>query len=55
MRQLSFVAACKEFFGFKPGQTLIQFRDEIQALTPKDRIELAGMFKTIGIEIVSGL
>jgi hypothetical protein len=33
----SFMAACKDFFGFKPGQTLTEFRDEIKELTPADR------------------
>lgn len=55
MKQLSFVAACKDYFGFKPGQTLLQFRDEIAALTTKDRQELSAMFKTVGIEIISGI
>lgn len=55
MKQMSFVAACKEFFGFKPGQSLMQFRDELATLTPKDRHDLAGYFKAVGIEIVSGL
>jgi hypothetical protein len=37
----SFMVACKEFFGFLPNQTLLQFREEIAALTPTDRKEIA--------------
>ena len=37
----SFMVACKEFFGFLPGQTLLQFREEVAALTPADRKEIA--------------
>lgn len=33
----TFMAAVREFFGLKPGQTPIQFGQEIKALTPKDR------------------
>jgi len=36
----TFIAACKDFFGFKPGQTLMEFRDEIKALTPADKDEI---------------
>ena len=28
---LGFAVACKKFFGFKPGQTLQEFSDEIKA------------------------
>ena len=36
----SFIAACKDFFSFKSGQSLMEFRDEIKALTEKDKAEL---------------
>lgn len=45
-KEVGFVAACKEFFGFLPGQTLMTFRDEVQKLTPKDREEIrAGLIQ----------
>ncbi len=37
---ISFISALKDFFGFKPGQTLMEFRDEINALTHKDKLEI---------------
>lgn len=36
----TFMAAAREFFGLKPGQTPIQFGQEIKALTPQDRADL---------------
>jgi hypothetical protein len=51
MQKMSFVKACKEFFGFKPEQKLAQFAEELKALTAKDRAELSGMFPSVGIEI----
>jgi len=38
--ETSFIAACKDFFGMKHAQTLTEFRDEVAALTPKDRAEI---------------
>ncbi len=39
----AFIVACKEYFGFKPGQTLLEFKAEVAQLTPQDRAELAPM------------
>ena len=44
----SFVAACKEFFGFKEGQTLSQFGEEIKALSYEDKMEIADGLRKIG-------
>lgn len=52
MKKMAFIAACKDFFGYKPGQTLQEFSAEIKALTPKDREDLIKEFKTVGYEIV---
>ena len=42
----SFVGACMDFFGKKPGQTLTEFGAEIKALTEKDRAEIkAGLIQ----------
>lgn len=45
-KPVSFVVACKSFFGFKTEangqtQTLLEFKNEVGALTPADRAELA--------------
>ena len=48
----SFVVACKEFFGFQAGQTLIQFRDEINGLTHADKVEIAaGLSAEMGVTV----
>lgn len=39
----TFMAAAREFFGLKPGQTPIQFGQKIKALTPKDRADLTAL------------
>jgi hypothetical protein len=39
-KEIGFIAGCKEFFGFLPGQTLMAFRDECQKLTAEDRKEI---------------
>lgn len=49
LKPTSFIVACKEYFGFTPGQTLLQFKEEIAALTPKDRADLAeGLSAALG-------
>ena len=53
MEKMSFMAACSRYFGKLPGQTLLQFRDEIAKLTPKDRADLTALFPSVGIEIVA--
>jgi hypothetical protein len=37
---VGFVAACKQFFGFLPDQTLMTFRDECNRLSPQDKAEI---------------
>lgn len=37
MSNCSFISAMKDYFGFKPEQKLMDFRNEIGALTPDDR------------------
>ena len=41
MEPMSFVVACRNFFGQKPGQSLTEFQAELKALTPQDRREIA--------------
>lgn len=40
MRELSFMSACKEFFGLKEGQTNLDFGKEVKALTQQDRLDM---------------
>lgn len=50
----AFIVACKQFFGFLPNQTLAEFKEEVQRLTPADRAELAPLLaKEIGKEVSS--
>lgn len=49
-----FIVACKDYFGFAPGQTLLEFKNEVAKLTPKDREELRPMLeKELGYPIAS--
>lgn len=40
-RTLTFMAACREFFGQREGTTALDFGKEVKALTPDDRKEMA--------------
>lgn len=48
---VSFMKACNEFFGLLPDQKPIQFGKEIQALTDKDREEIAAGLAKNGYNI----
>lgn len=41
VKPTAFVVAAKKYFGFLPGQTLLDFKNELAKLTPADRAELA--------------
>ena len=49
--QIAFVSACKDFFGFLPGQRPMDFGKEVQALTNEDRIEIASGLAKNGYNI----
>ena len=49
-KRKSFTAALKDFFGFHPGQTLVGFRDELKALTDKDKLELHAGLAAVGVD-----
>jgi len=51
MQIMSFTAACKQYFGYKQGQTLGEFMNEVKELTPSDRLYFIKLFPSIGIEI----
>lgn len=48
MAQRSFVAAMKGYFGFKEGQSLNDFQQELKALTYEDKLDLAAGLRQIG-------
>lgn len=50
--QISFMAACKQFFGLLPGQTSLEFGQEVKKLTQEDRDEMRPQLeKILGVEI----
>lgn len=53
MIQSSFAKACKEYFGFKPGQSLPEFMTELKELDQKDREYFKREFVKVGYEITS--
>lgn len=53
MQQMSFTKAVSEYFGKKPGQTLMELQAEIKALTPEDREYFKREFVKVGIEITT--
>lgn len=52
-KRCSFVVACKEYFGFHPGQTLSEFSNELKNLTDKDRADLTAWFPSVDYEITN--
>jgi len=56
MAQKSFIAACREYFEFLPGQKLGEFAAEVGALTYAEKVEIAeGMRKVTGWDIADPL
>ena len=51
MAAKSFVLACKEFFGYRQGQTLTDFKKELDDLSAGDRQYFIREFAKIGIEV----
>lgn len=53
-KAIAFIVACKKYFGFSPGQTLNEFKEEVSKLTPADRKEMAeGLSKEFGEEVAA--
>jgi len=48
---VSFMSACKDFFGLKPDQKPLEFGKELQALTNADRAEIAAGLVANGYNI----
>ena len=51
MKFMSFILACKDYFGFKAGQTMSEFMTEVKALTAEDRDYLIREFAKVGYQI----
>lgn len=51
-KKCSFIAACKEYFGFLPGQKLMDFKHEIEKLTADDRAYLSKEFVKVGYDVI---
>lgn len=51
LKSMGFMAACKHYFGLKPGQGLSDFMKEVKELTPKDREDLKALFPSVGYSI----
>lgn len=47
----TFVGASKEYFGLKDGQDLKGFSAEVQALSPKDKLDIAHGIQATGVII----
>lgn len=48
----TFTGRCKDFFGTHPGQTLVEFKhelDKLDKLTPQDKMDLVKMFNDAGM------
>lgn len=53
LKKMTFMAACKDFFGLHHNQTGLEFGKEIKALTPDDRKEITAGLEKLGYEIVA--
>jgi hypothetical protein len=50
------VAILKEFFGYRQGQTMKDFAEEVKALSPAEKTELATLAaKELGHTLVEGV
>lgn len=52
-KPMSFSAACKDYFGVKPGQTALDFMKEVKALSADDKVEISAGLKALGYEITT--
>lgn len=51
MKSMTLTAALKDYFGYKPGQTLGEFMGEVKALTTDDREYFKREFVKVGYAI----
>ncbi len=52
MKEMTFVQACKDFFGMQPNQKPIDFMKEVRALNEKDRSEITTGLEQNGYKII---
>lgn len=52
-KKLTFMQACRDYFGLLPGQTSLDFGKEVKALNDKDREEIAKGLEKQGYEILA--
>lgn len=52
-KQMTFLGACREFFGVKEGQTALDFGKELKQLTEQDRKEITAGLEQNGYTIVT--
>lgn len=53
IKKLTFMAACRDFFGLKEGQSAMDFGKELKELNDADRAEIKAGLEKIGYEIVA--
>ena len=47
-KKMAFSGRMKEYFGLKPGQTVVQFAQELKELTPESKNEFCDMLNAAG-------
>lgn len=52
-KRMTFMAACRDFFGLKDGQSAMDFGKELKQLTEADRAEIKAGLVGFGYEIVA--
>jgi hypothetical protein len=52
-KKLTFMSACRDYFGLKPDQSPVQFGKEIKELTEADRAEIKAGLEKLGYEIIA--
>jgi hypothetical protein len=52
-KQMTFVAAMRDYFGLKPGQAPASFLQEMKALTDNDKAWFRAELPKVGYEIVA--
>jgi hypothetical protein len=53
LKKLTFMAACRDFFGVREGQTAMDFGKELKELPPQDRAEIKEGLTKLGYEIIA--
>jgi len=51
VKVMSFLGACRDFFGYKPGETGADFYRELKELTLHDRAEITAGLEQNGYKI----